>query len=646
MRIPPHSLRILCLVLLLPPARAQGLPLSPVEAVYAAQVEAPQGPSGPVALFGFEGTVENSAAGGLEAIANGAPLFVGGLEGQALRVGEHDPPAFLSLPLNPWHFDSDHDFSVQFWMRSDADSDRRFVVLSLKEFADNSLASQKLPGWVFYVSGGTWAWNMGSGSRRITYERSNGSHMPLNDGTWHQLTITYSSAEATVRLFYDGVNWVSYHVRDSDGFEFESSTPMTVGWDEQKATPTSRVLPAIEDGAERLQRLVDAFGGLGLNELEPEELIHLVVDPRQLFERKVAEAAVLRGADSLAFQEAMGEVDWTPVAEAEAALMSNPYTVHQVLNFMETAPLTRVYELMDGKVRILEDGADAFAERERLQTPDFELDELAIWDRTVSPREVLESYAAYFEPNPNVLQQAVSTLIAADWNIWHGGKHWTVGDHGWDSRVAIAEMLKEEGADVVMMQETYSSGDFIAAELGYYFATTVDWDYLNQGSNISVLSRYPITEVHVQKDSPFQNVGTKIAISDTQDLYVMSNWYGMDQFADVFGFHQSRFAESDSIPTLFAGDFNAVPHTDGGDSPASRALLEAGFTDAFRSLHPDVQEHPGPTHRNGRRIDQLYFKGSGLRNTSTKVISARPSGFPSDHFLILSTFELNYTTRR
>jgi len=211
--------------------------------------------------------------------------------------------------------------------------------------------------------------------------------------------------------------------------------------------------------------------------------------------------------------------------------------------------------------------------------------------------------------------------------------------------VAIAEILEREGADVIMMQETYSSGDFIAAELGYYFATTVDWDYLNQGANISVLSRYPIKELHVQEDSPFMNVGAKVAISETQDLYVMSNWYGMDQFPAVFDFHESRFQESDLIPTLFAGDFNAVPHTDGGDSPASRALLDVGFTDAFRSLYPDAEEYPGATHRNGRRIDQLYYRGVGLKNTSTRLISTRPTGFPSDHFLILSTFDLNYSTR-
>jgi endonuclease/exonuclease/phosphatase (EEP) superfamily protein YafD len=205
--------------------------------------------------------------------------------------------------------------------------------------------------------------------------------------------------------------------------------------------------------------------------------------------------------------------------------------------------------------------------------------------------------------------------------------------------VAIAQILDREKVDVVMMQETYSSGDFIAAELGFYFATTVDRDYLNQGANISILSRYPIKELQVQADSPFMNVGAKVAISETQDLWVMSNWYGMDQFADVFAFHGGRFAESDAVPVIFAGDFNAIPHTEGGNSPASRALLDAGFTDAFRSEFPDVERFPGASHRSGRRIDQLYYKG--LRGASTRLIHDWPKGFPSDHYLILTNFILN-----
>lgn len=601
--------------------------------------------SEPVARFDFNGTVKNSEDPSRSGMISGELSFVDGLDEQALSLGHDDPSAYVSIAPDQLAFDSDHDFSVQFWMRSQAAADRTFALLSHKEFTDNSLASQKMPGWVFYVSGGTWAWNMGSGSRRITYERDNGTHMPVNDLGWHQLTMTYSSARSEIRLFYDGVNWVTYHVSDSDGFDFSNDEPMVVGWDGAPTGPGLDILPAIDDGAQQLQKLVDAFNGFDLSELEPDELIHLVVDPRRLFDRKVDEAAAQKGADSLSFRLAMEAVAWEPVAEAESALMSNPYTVHQVLNFMETAPLKRIYTLLDGEVIIRRDAAATFADKERLYTPEFDMDNLAVWDRVLSSDEVLSAYSEFFEPKSVDLEEMLTSITAAAWNIWHGGKHWTVNDHGWDSRVRIAEMLEEEDTDIIMMQETYSSGDFIAAELGYFFATTVDWDYLNQGANISVLSRYPIIDLYVQEDSPFNNVGVKIELSRSQDIYAMSNWYGMGQFPTVFDFHEMRFLESDVVPTLFAGDFNAVPHTDGGESPASVALLEAGFTDAFRSLYPDVQEHPGPTHRNGRRIDQLYYRGAGLTNTSTRVISTRPSGFPSDHNLILSTFDLNYTTR-
>ena len=53
---------------------------------------------------------------------------------------------------------------------------------------------------------------------------------------------------------------------------------------------------------------------------------------------------------------------------------------------------------------------------------------------------------------------------------------WSLKKDGWDSRMRIVEIIKEKNLDIVLLQETYSSGDFIAAELGYYFATTSDWD--------------------------------------------------------------------------------------------------------------------------------------------------------------------------
>jgi endonuclease/exonuclease/phosphatase (EEP) superfamily protein YafD len=608
------------------------------------QVAEPQSESGPVVRLAFDGTVSGASGTSPMEIVGGPVSFEPGLDGLALSLGGDGPSAFLTLNSRELPFDGSRDFSVQFWLRTVADDDKRYVLLSQKEFADNSLASQKQPGWVFYFSGGTWAWNLGSGERRITYERENGKHMPLNDGRWHQLTMTYSSAQSVIRLFYDGDNKVSFHVSDSDGFDFGNPNPMVVGWNGAGAGPQPAVLPLIETGAAELQALVDVFNGFGLDELESDEFVHLIVDPRRLFDHKVAERIQRLGADSLGFREAMDKVDWEPIAQLETGLMSNPYTVHQVLNFMEVAPLMKIYGLEDGKVTVNRSAAAGFAEAERLHASEFDMDNLAIWDRALSPQEVLEAYSEHFVPAVAKLEQGLTSITAGCWNIWHGGKHFSVDEHGWDSRVAIAEILRREDADVVMMQETYSSGDFIAAELGFYFATTVDWDYLNQGSNISVLSRYPIKEISVQDESPFMNVAAKVTISETQDMYVMSNWYGMRQFPAVFEFHQTRFLESDSIPILFAGDFNAVPHTDNGDSPASLAMLNAGFTDAFRSLHPDAAVYPGHTHRSGSRIDQLYYKGAGLSNTSTRIVSTWPAGFPSDHYLIVSTFDLDYAT--
>ena len=150
------------------------------------------------------------------------------------------------------------------------------VFLAQKDLVDNSLASQKQAGWVFYTSGGTWAWNMGSGSRRLTYERDNGEHMPLNDGRWHQLTMTYSSHLSEIRLFYDGENRVTYHVSDGEGFDFTSTNPLVLGWAEEGNESPPAILPGITAGAEQLQRYVDAFDDLGLEEVQADEFASLI----------------------------------------------------------------------------------------------------------------------------------------------------------------------------------------------------------------------------------------------------------------------------------------------------------------------------------------------------------------------------------
>ena len=122
--------------------------------------------SGPLAQFAFDGTITNATDTSVDGVIGGTIVFVEGLDGQALSLRSNDPLGFLTLDSENLPFDGSNDFSVQFWMRTIVDSGKRYVVLSQKEFVDNSLAAQKQSGWVFYVSGGTWAWNMGSGARR------------------------------------------------------------------------------------------------------------------------------------------------------------------------------------------------------------------------------------------------------------------------------------------------------------------------------------------------------------------------------------------------------------------------------------------------------------------------------------------------
>lgn len=549
--------------------------------------------------------------------------FTDGIEDEALWLtgGETYP----QLKLEGLTFDGNKDFSIQCWVKTS--SQKPMLFLAQKAFNHKGILAQMNKGWALYSSGGTFAWSVGSGTRRVNYERENGGIMPISDGRWHQITITYSATSSEFRLYYDGHNTAIYTI----GFDFSNTQPLTIGTARRDFDYDDHYAPDIEKGRSQLQLLVDQFNELGVGSLQEEEFLDLIVEPEKLLKRKLALKNNQQEPDKDKFSK---------VLAIRKELASSPYTVYQNRALTLLKPISKLYALKAGKIVLDDAMAKHYTAQERLFPADFAMDGLTLWAETLSASAILEQYNKIQATKAFKLKTKQKQLTVGVWNIWHGGIHWSSEKDGWDSRLRIAEMLKKKKVDVVLMQETYSSGDFIAAELGYYFATTSDWDYRFQGSNISVLSRYPIEEIKVSTKTEFNNVAVKLAISKTQKVWAMSNWYGMQQFPDVFNFHESRFAASNEIPVFFGGDFNAVPHTDGGDSPASKQLLEAGFIDAYRSLYPEVNKYPGLTHRSKVRIDQLYYKGKGIENRSTEVISTWPSGFPSDHYLILSKFKL------
>ena len=84
----------------------------------------------------------------------------------------------------------------------------------------------------------------------------------------------------------------------------------------------------------------------------------------------------------------------------------------------------------------------------------------------------------------------------------------------------------------------------------------------------------------------------------------------------------------------------------------------AGFTDAYRTAYPDEMKNPGftwspmyklddaTTHHD--RIDFVYFKGSGLKLETAKIVGENKanadiviSPYPSDHRAVLAAFSLS-----
>jgi endonuclease/exonuclease/phosphatase (EEP) superfamily protein YafD len=573
--------------------------------------------------FDFNGTVKSS---NIQFVGTDFS-YTKGIDKQAISISSNQN--FNSLELKNLSLTSEKSFTIQFWVKTT--SKNPTVFLSQKEFLNKGIDSQKNTGWVLYSSGGTLAWSIGSGKRRLNYERENGHIMPVNDGKWHQLTMSYSKEKSEIRLYYDGNNKAIYKV----GFQFKTSNPIVIGSKTNTFKYKSTILPKIKKGAEQLQLIVNAFNRLNVEKVNDNDFLSLIVDPKELYIRKLK----LSEVEAKKMQEKKLTV-LEDIYTINRKLHANPYTVYQNKELTKLKPISKIYALIDGKVVINNYFAKKFTEKEHLYPSNFSIDNLTFYHKEISANEVLESYKKYRKSQQIVVKEKLKKLTVAVWNIWHGGKHFTLDNNDWDSRKRIVEMFKQSNVDVILMQETYSSGDYIAAELGYYYATTSDWDYRLQGSNISIISRYPITELDVPKKAEFMNVAAKIALSTSQEIYAMSNWYGMSSFPTVYEHHKDKFKNSDKVPVFFGGDFNAIPHTDGGNSIASKKMLENGFIDAYRSLHRNIDVFPGYTHEWAERIDQLYYKGNTLKNTSTKVLHSWREGFPSDHFMILSTFEL------
>lgn len=279
--------------------------------------------------------------------------------------------------------------------------------------------------------------------------------------------------------------------------------------------------------------------------------------------------------------------------------------------------------------------------------------------------------AACAAPKPTAA--LCGTLKVLSWNIWHGGHE--DGDAGVER---VIDIVRESGADVVLLVETYGSGARIAKALGFELLMHDPKD------NLSILSRYPVFEdVSVWKN--FHCIGAKISVPQLGPIAVYDVWLSYaeeiweagtrehftaaqmveqserssaPEMRAIVGLIESRLATTPQIPLLLGGDFNTMSHLDyttaaqaqyGAviDWPVSRYLESRGFTDSYRVLHPDVVRERDRTwsprfpDQEADRIDFVHVRGSTLRPLRARVIDSHRELFPSDHAALLIEFEFD-----
>lgn len=272
-----------------------------------------------------------------------------------------------------------------------------------------------------------------------------------------------------------------------------------------------------------------------------------------------------------------------------------------------------------------------------------------------------------------------------NWNIWFGGREID------DGPAKQAAVLEAEEADIVFLQECVGHA---AQRLGRTIGMTV----AQQDFDCAVLSPSPIRLLKTDTASyaTAAVVQTRLGEVLTWSVHLAPWDYGVyrtdelaDNSADVFAQEgeRRRTAEAEKIlsethrlleevgqmPVVVAGDFNVPIGTDwdGGNRPdvtwpATQRFLDAGYTDAFRSAHPDPAAAPGltwsqiePLEKEPRdRIDFIFVKGlevdvadhlggaaddsdtpndSGFTEyggTAEHTPGQRANAFPSDHLAV------------
>ena len=275
------------------------------------------------------------------------------------------------------------------------------------------------------------------------------------------------------------------------------------------------------------------------------------------------------------------------------------------------------------------------------------------------------------------------------WNVQRGSNNF---DNGPEKTKAWIEAVNP---DIVLMQESYDiDGD--RPTLGRWITAEKGWNhYQHTSPHLCILTPHPIEQTYFHAD--WHGVGARIK-TPKGDLVAYSIWIDYRAYTpqalrdnptisdeDLLAketTESSRFEQAQAIvqhlkdqnhltgnhPLLVGGDWNGPSHLDWTEEtakvfrnrrnlplPVSTHMVSNGFTDTFRTVHPNPVNRPGvtwsplfrgtvETPETAERIDRLYLHKANAAKTLTPVqaftlpmrwedndIEQKDRHFPSDH---------------
>lgn len=303
-------------------------------------------------------------------------------------------------------------------------------------------------------------------------------------------------------------------------------------------------------------------------------------------------------------------------------------------------------------------------------------------------------------------------LKVLTWNTMHYGWDQQTEELKQYRDRALVEIMLASGADVLLVQETYGCYERFLELL------PKGWHGALLGSCNSVYSRYPIvrtSDVYRTEDrfygtatgwnyakgdvSPFTIGVAEIDVRGQRVRVcpIAMNWqpycvkFPLDMspedalaweaaaqpnggrprpqaMASILASIRDMVDGADDVPIVIGGDFNSQSHLDWTevtkDFPThvgrvipwqvSTKMVEAGFVDTFRKVHPDPSKNYGVSVKDFDhpvRLDYIYAKGRKLTVVDSELVFEpylKPvtyrgrtwDRYPSDHGFFMTTFDL------